>query len=263
MPPLLTDPWFYATALPAVTLYGFSKGGFSGVSLLSIPLMSLVMSPVQAATILLPVLIVQDAVTVTSYRKTWDMTALLYIMPGTLLGLLLAWLTASVVSQTTVRLAVGVIALLFCLNAWVLLPRRAKSLGDTGSLLPHQAASAWLLGTCSGYASFIVHAGAPPFLLYMAPRLASKELLIGTMSIVFTVVNLLKVPAYLALGQFSSENLIAAAVLLPMAIAANMGGVWLVRRLSPVLFFRVVSIITFCVGLYLIFQSLSDKLGSQ
>ena len=43
---LLTDPWFYAAALPAVILVGLSKGGFGGaMGFVGVPLMALVMPP--------------------------------------------------------------------------------------------------------------------------------------------------------------------------------------------------------------------------
>src|SRR4051812_22733854 len=48
-PPMITDPLFYLAAVPAVILMGLSKGGLSGLSLLSLPLMALVVSPVQSA----------------------------------------------------------------------------------------------------------------------------------------------------------------------------------------------------------------------
>ena len=70
--PMITDPVFYAAAIPAVTLMGLAKGGFSGIGILALPLMALVVSPVQSAAILLPILIVQGAVTVWAYRRTWD-----------------------------------------------------------------------------------------------------------------------------------------------------------------------------------------------
>ena len=58
MPELLTDPWFFAAALPSVIIVGLGKGGFGGaMALIGVPLMALVMSPVQAAAILLPILI--------------------------------------------------------------------------------------------------------------------------------------------------------------------------------------------------------------
>ena len=51
---------FYLAAIPAVILVGLSKGGFSGLSALAMPLLSLTISPVRAAAIMLPILVVQD-----------------------------------------------------------------------------------------------------------------------------------------------------------------------------------------------------------
>jgi uncharacterized membrane protein YfcA len=67
---MITEPAFYAAAVPAVTLLGLAKGGFSGIGLLALPLMALVVSPVQSAAILLPLLIVQDVVSVFAYRHS-------------------------------------------------------------------------------------------------------------------------------------------------------------------------------------------------
>ena len=65
---MLTDPAFYLVSVPAVLLYGIAKGGFGGaVAVLSVPLMALVMSPTQAAAVLLPILVVMDAFVVRTY----------------------------------------------------------------------------------------------------------------------------------------------------------------------------------------------------
>ena len=46
----MLDFYFFLTAVPAVLLFGISKGGFAGpIAILSIPLMSLTMSPQTAA----------------------------------------------------------------------------------------------------------------------------------------------------------------------------------------------------------------------
>ena len=62
---------FYLVAIPAVILYGLSKGGFSGLGSLGVPMLSLVTSPVRAAAIVLPILIVQDWVSVGRFGATF------------------------------------------------------------------------------------------------------------------------------------------------------------------------------------------------
>jgi len=57
---MIDNPLFWLTAVIAVIITGISKGGFGGVGLLAVPLMALTISPLQAAGIMLPILIVMD-----------------------------------------------------------------------------------------------------------------------------------------------------------------------------------------------------------
>ena len=90
---------FYAVATVAVTILGIAKGGFNGLGLLAVPLMALVISPVQAAAILLPVMLVQDVVSVWAYRHDFDKTNLLMMLPGSLIGTGMGWYLASSVGE--------------------------------------------------------------------------------------------------------------------------------------------------------------------
>lgn len=243
---MLTDPMFYAVALPAVCLYGLSKGGFAGVSLLAVPLMSLVVSPVQAAAILLPVLVVQDAITVYTFRNAWDRTTLLYMLPGALLGIGAGTLTAATVPPDAIRLAVGVLAIVFCLNAWF------GNKPAEGAVKPHNAAAATVFGSLSGYSSFVIHAGGAPYNMYTLPRSTSREIFVGTSGLFFALINLIKIPPFFVLGQLTAANLSLSAALIPVAIAANLAGIWLVRRMPTVLFYRVIYGLTFLIGLKLL-----------
>ena len=69
---MITDPQFYLLAIPAVTFPGLSKGGFAGLGMLATPLLALVVPPLEAAAILLPILIVQDAISVWNYHRAWS-----------------------------------------------------------------------------------------------------------------------------------------------------------------------------------------------
>src|SRR4051812_22826628 len=69
---IVTDPLFYLLAIPAVLALGLGKGGFAGVGMISTPLLALVLPPLQAAAILLPILVVQDVISVWAYRHEWS-----------------------------------------------------------------------------------------------------------------------------------------------------------------------------------------------
>ncbi len=160
---LITDPLFYAAAIPAVILVGLSKGEFGGgASLLGVPLIALVVSPLQAAGIMLPILLVMDAVALASYRGACDRRSLVILLPAGLLGILVGWLTAAWVTESMVRLIVGVVALLFTLDYWF---RSGRSPDPAG----HSPAKGGFWGAVAGFTSFVSHAGGPPFQMYMLP----------------------------------------------------------------------------------------------
>jgi uncharacterized membrane protein YfcA len=248
---MLTDPLVYAAGIPAVILYGLSKGGFSGVGLLSMPLLALVMSPVQAAAVMLPVLLAQDAVTVTAFRRDWSGTLLWMTLPGAFAGIMIGTLTAAIVTPDQVRLVVGLLAISFCLQAWF---GRAPM---AGGHVPHAWGPATLWGSFAGYSSFVIHAGGPPYTIYALPRSLSRDEFIASFAVFFAIMNIVKVPAYAGLGQFSRETLLLSLALMPAAIAGNLAGIMLVKRVSVDLLYRLIYILTFIVGIKLIYDGAS------
>jgi uncharacterized membrane protein YfcA len=68
------------------------------------------------------------------------------------------------------------------------------------------------------------------------------------------VVNLLKVAPYFWLGQFSHDNLTVSAALAPVAVAATLCGVWLVRRIDTARFYKAIYGLLVVVGLDLIYE---------
>ena len=249
------DWTFYFVAVPAVILVGLSKGGFSGLSALSMPLLSLAVSPVRAAAIMLPILIVQDWVSVWAFRRDFEPRNLKILIPASLIGIGAGWLLAAHVSEALVRLAVGLISIGFV--AFMILRARG------GEPEPARATVApgifW--GALAGFTSFVSHAGAPPFQVYVMPQGLSPRLFAGTAVMFFAAVNLLKVPPYFALGQFSAQNLLAAATLFPLAILATLAGVWLVRRVPAERFYNIVYALTFLIGLRLVWEGLGELLS--
>lgn len=242
------DFWFYAAALPAVALFGLSKGGLAGVGLLGMPLMSLVMSPIEAAAIMLPVLIVQDVFSVSAFRKTVDAETLLHLLPGALAGILAASVVAAWITAAQVKVGVGLLAIGFCVYVWV---------GNRLFVTRHGAhsfVSGSVLGALSGFSSFVIHAGGPPFNVYAVQRGLSRDDFVGTSAVFFAVVNLMKLPPYFALGQFTWQGFVSSATLFPVALAANALGVYIVRRMSTALFYKLVYAATFVIGLKLVWD---------
>src|SRR4051794_39636516 len=172
---MIDDPLFYVAAVPAVVLLGLAKGGFSGIGMLSLPLMALTVSPLQAAAIILPILVVQDVVSIWAYWGQWDRRNLALLTPGGLIGVGLGYLLAARVSDAAVALAVGAIAVVFAVRRLVI-ERRA----DTPRPAPAGVAAGWFWGAVCGFTSMIGHAGGPPFQIYVLPQRLQRDIFIGT-----------------------------------------------------------------------------------
>lgn len=249
VPAIITDPFFYAVAIPAVIFLGLSKGGFSGVGIAATPLLALYLPPLEAAALLLPVLITQDLISIYVYRREWDASNLKIMLPGAVAGMTLAWLLAAYISDNAVRITVGLIGLIFVIDVW---RKRARieptRMGPAGGVF-------W--GAVSGFTSFMTQAGGPPFQVYVLPQRLPKLVLVGTTTIFFAVVNALKIVPYFALGQFRAGNFATSLALLPMAIIANFMGIWLVKHTPTNLFYNIAYALLLMISLVLLWQGCS------
>ena len=194
---IITDPLFYLLAIPAIVALGLGKGGFAGVGMISTPLLALSVPPLQAAAILLPII----------------------LMPGRHLGLVLSsrlerlepeGAAAGLGGRGRRRLAVR-------------RPCRRRLCRARGrhhrSLLRalhvsrpdapieprgRSAAAGMFWGALAGFTSTIIQVGAPPFQVHILPQRLDKFTLIGTTIVFFALVNVMKIVPYSALGQFST-----------------------------------------------------------
>ena len=248
---MIQDPLFYALAVVAVVLIGLSKGGFGGaMALLGVPIVALAVSPVQAAAIFLPILIAMDIAALYSWHGIFDKRTLKIMLPPAVLGIAAGWATAAYVNENQIRLIVGVLAIAFVIQWWIGGREAAKPKA-------HRPWHGRLWGTVAGYTSFVSHAGGPPFQMYALPLKLDRRVYAGTGAVFFAVVNAIKVGPYLALGQFTTENLLTSAVLLPLAPLATLAGAWAVTRVNQDLFYRITYAALVPVGIKLIWDGLT------
>jgi len=236
----------------AVILVGLAKGGFAGLGALATPLLALVMPPAVAAALLLPILIVQDAISVWSFRHEWDKWIVGWMLPGALLGVGLGYLYAANVNERALMAALGAITAGFGL--WRLWGMRGGRVAAP-STAPGWTGSAF--GVATGFTSQIAHAGGPPFQMWVAPRGLPHLRFVGTQSVLFAVLNWVKVPAFVALGVMSRPVALTAAALVPLAIASTFAGVWLIRRIETAGFYVIVYWLMALLGLRLMWEGVA------
>ncbi len=232
----------------AALLVGLSKGGVPAIGMVAVPLLALVLPPVKAAVLLLPIYVVSDVVGVWLYRHRFSKANLQILIPAGVVGVCVGWLTASHVPERAIAFMIGAVGIGFCLNLWLRTDKGAPA-------LPPDPAKGWFWGTLAGFTSFISHAGAPPFQVYMLPQKLPKAEFAGTATIVFAVINAAKIIPYQHLQPYTAESLWSAAVLVPYALVGTVLGAYLTRRMADAWFFRLVQISLFAVSVKVVFDA--------
>lgn len=245
--PLVTDPFFYFVAVPAVLLLGISKSGFgAGFGSLAVPLMALAATVPQAAAIMMPLLLVMDLLGIAAFRRDVDWPLLRFLLPWALVGTVVGTFLFRVLSSTTVAAIVGVFTLLF-LAQRLLFPPRADD-------APPSRVAGALLTVTAGFTSFIAHAGGPPLNAYLIPKRLSPIVFTATVAYLFFFVNLSKWIPYAWLGLLDMRNLATSLVLMPLAPLGVWVGVRIARRISALWFYRFVYAGMLLTGLKLVWD---------
>jgi uncharacterized membrane protein YfcA len=244
---MILDTEFFILAAIATFFVGASKGGLPLIGMLGVPVMALQISPVVAAGLLLPIYIISDMYGLWIYRHNYDLRNIKILVPAAAIGIGVGWATASITSDAMVTILVGVIGLAYCIDAIL----------KAGRNLPPKPADVprgifW--GSLAGFTSFVSHAGAPPYQMYVLPQRLEKMVYAGTSTIIFAIINLMKLPPYWFLGQVNVASLETALYLSPIAILGAYIGFRLTKIIPQGAFFRFVEFALFIVSVKLIYD---------
>ena len=150
------------------------------------------------------------------------------------------------------RIFIGVTTIAFVLYNWIGPARIAREVGR-----PSVGGGAFW-GALAGFTSTLCQAGGPPYQMYVLSQKLPKMTFVGTTAIFFATMNALKVIPYFALGQFSIKGMGTSAVLLPLAMAANMVGFWVVRITPQELFYKITLLLMFVISIELLRSGMTD-----
>jgi uncharacterized protein len=248
---LITDPFFYAIAIPVVLLSGISKTGIPGLfGGMAVPFLSLIIPPVQAAALMLPILCFIDLFGLRAFRGVYDRRNMPILLTGLALGIVVGMLVFTLVPRDFMRVLIGTIAVAFALNNIFGWARNRP-----------RAAASWTRGvfwsSLSGLTSFVAHAGSAPVMAYLLPQRLDRRVYVGTTVWFFFASNYAKIIPYAYLGQLDLTNLATAFVLLPIVPIGVKLGVVIQGKLDEKIFYRVSYWALFAIGLKLLYDGIT------
>ena len=241
---------YWSVAVIAVLITGISKSGFAGgAGAVAVPLLSLVMPPLQAIALMLPLLIIMDGFSVKLWWGQFNRKLLIALIPASIIGVIIGYATADQLSEDWIRLILGVIAIGFVVMQ--LLPNKQGSESNK----PNAFFGA-LAGASAGFTSFLAHAGGPPLNMYLLKQSLKRSEFLATAVYFFAAINLFKLYPYIALEQFNKQVLWQGALLIPVALIGVSLGKWLQSHLSQKTFLNIIYVLLFGLGCKLLYSAL-------
>ena len=251
---LITDPLFYTLAIPIVLLSGNSKTGVPGLfGGMAVPLLSLVIPPLRAAALMLPILCFIDLFGLRAFPGIYDRRNMPILLTGLALGVVVGMLVFTVVPRDMMRIAIGAIAIIFALNnilGWARNRPRATASWPRGIF--------W--SGLSGLTSFVAHAGSAPIMAYLLPQRLDRKLYVGTTVWFFFASNYAKISPYALLGQLDLTDLITAFALLPLVPIGVRLGVIIQGKLDERVFYQISYWALLRIGLKLVYDGTTGLL---
>jgi len=232
--------FFWLIAGLSVFFLSVAKSGFGGaLATTSVPVMLLAMSPVEALAVLLPIFVVSSVGVLFLWRKfcNWRLVSLmcLFAFAGQILG----WLLFDFFTAQILRICIGGVAVATALDYGL------RLLGIRGQTHPREWAEKYLWPRAgfwcglSGISSFVSLSGGVPAQIFLLPHRLSKEAFVGTFSVYFVAIDLLKAPLYTELDILTLQSLSISAMLLPIIPVGVGVGWWLNKRINETIFYHI------------------------
>lgn len=230
----------------AAYIIGMSKTGVPGSALIAVPMFASVFEGRLIAGAILPVLMVADLFAIGWYRRhaRWDLLKPLAIWVG--LGYAFGIAFFVVVGSATRALEIVIGAIVLAIVAiqlrrlWHGTPHRAST-----------TATAATYGTTGGFTTFVANAAGPVINTYLVGLGLGKHQLVGTTAWLYFLINLTKVPLYLAIGEwtgggrfFTWRSLAYDVLLVPAVVAGVYSGRALFRRIPQQAFLLTVLVLS-------------------
>lgn len=251
----MTDWPSILIAALGVLFIGISKAGFGGgLGMLTTPLCVLAFgaagkTPSFAIGVILPLLCAGDLFSMYHYWGKWRRENLKYLIPGVVVGVVIGVVLIGHFTPRELNVCIGMMAVIFVAFQFI----KEKVFQAEGAFAPNHKLGI-PFGVGAGVTSTFAHGAGPVVSMFLIPQQLPKEQYVGTTVLVFTWINAIKMPFFLANGIITESSLRFSLGYLPLIPFGVWLGVWLNRKLSEEHFIKLVYLFTLVTGLQLIFN---------
>lgn len=223
---------------------GISKSAFAGaLGVFAVPILMFKLTAVEAITLMVPLLIIADAMSLKSFWKKWDKTLLKSLIPGAIIGVVIANLVIDQINADYLRLIIALICIGFAIKNLCFKKLKLTFLNNR--------LGAYFMSATSGITSTLVHAGGPPLIIYFTAIELAQTKFIATAAAVFAIMNIVKLVGVISLGLLSLDTVFTAIAFFPLAILGNWLGVKINQHLDKQVFLSVMNYLLLLLGIWL------------
>jgi uncharacterized membrane protein YfcA len=254
--------WWALVAFCAFGI-GVTKSGFgSGMGLALVPTLAIALGHTDRGTeaalgFMAQLLVLGDLIAIYQWRDKLSGAVVKRLLPGTFMGVVLGstilwafehYKRDPLILRSLLQIEIGFECMLLVgLHWW----RQYR--GMQTRLLPEPTRS-HLTGSFAGTSSTLCHGAGPIISTYLLPLKLDRAAFVGNSALYFFILNSAKLPFYYLLGQFHHASLGLTAQFMPLVLIGAFVGVWMNRRINDKLFTRIIYIVTFLLGVYILVE---------
>lgn len=240
------SPAAIAVMCLAAFAIGVAKSGIAGIVTFFTPFVAMTMPSRMATGIMLPLMVASDIAAVLYWRRKAKWGTLMWVLPGSLTGLLLGFILLKNIDDETFKPILGLFIILIALTGASLKYLKFKIRAEN-KIIP------LLAGLLAGFFAMLANAAAPIIAIYFLALNLEKEDFAGTNAWYLMTTNILKLPFSFALGTITTNHLGFDALIFPLSLAGLALGIRFVKRVPQKVFNTIIQILSVLAGLRLLF----------
>ncbi|KQC06663.1 MAG: hypothetical protein APR54_01490 [Candidatus Cloacimonas sp. SDB] len=223
---------FFISAL----LQGLSGFGFS---ILAIPLITFILSPVTSVPILLIYSIVINLVVIFSTRKVIELKRIWLLLLSAIVGIPLGTKLLIILPENIIRGFIGILILIFgmlLLSGWKI-------------NIKHEKSAMFPIGFLSGILGASISISGPPIIIFLTNQRTEKQSFRGNLALYFLLLNIITLPVYYLNDLFTEEVIMNTVIFFPALFTGVIMGNLLSGKIKDVHFRRIILYLLTIMGI--------------